>query len=199
MQSSAIEMRSPAVSSMSISRPCGSLGHVVGEAHEVVGRLAHRRDHDHDVVARRGGCARCDRRRPGCDRGRRPRSRRTSGRAGSRPSRLPVAGRTSDRVRRRVCRFRRRAEGRQTRTPAQEGERARDSECREAEIKQQRRRNRTSATSRIAVVIVAIVYRRAQACIQGDDESNVEPTRSRCADGEDGARRSDQQFAQPPR
>ena len=55
MQSSAIEMRSPAVSSMSISRPRGSLGDVVGEAHEVVGGLAHRRDHDHDVVARAAG------------------------------------------------------------------------------------------------------------------------------------------------
>ena len=51
MQSSAIEMRSPAVSSMSISRPCGLARHVVGEAHEVVGGLAHRRDHDDDVVA----------------------------------------------------------------------------------------------------------------------------------------------------
>ena len=29
----------------------GVLGDVVGEAHEIVGRLAHRRDHDHDVVA----------------------------------------------------------------------------------------------------------------------------------------------------
>ena len=52
----------------------------MGEAHEVVGGLAHRRDDDHDVVARRGGCARRDRRRPGCGRGRRPRCRRTSGR-----------------------------------------------------------------------------------------------------------------------
>ena len=51
MQSSAIEMRSPEVSSMSISRAVGSLEHLVGEALEVVGGLAHGRDDDHDVVA----------------------------------------------------------------------------------------------------------------------------------------------------
>ena len=36
---------------MSISRAVGSLEHVVGEAHEVVGGLAHRRDDHDDVVA----------------------------------------------------------------------------------------------------------------------------------------------------
>ena len=51
MHSSAIEMRSPEVSSMSISRAVGSLRHLVGEPLEVVGGLAHRRDDDHDVVA----------------------------------------------------------------------------------------------------------------------------------------------------
>ena len=51
MHSSAAEMRSPAVSSMSISRSGGFAGHVVGEALEVVGGLAHRRDHHDDVVA----------------------------------------------------------------------------------------------------------------------------------------------------
>ena len=55
IESSAIEMRSPAVSSMSISRPPGVRGDVVGEAHEVVGRLAHRRDHGDDVVAGTAG------------------------------------------------------------------------------------------------------------------------------------------------
>ena len=55
MQSSAIEMRSPAVSSMSISRPAGSRDDVVGEPHEVVGGLAHGRDDDHDVVAGAAG------------------------------------------------------------------------------------------------------------------------------------------------
>ena len=52
IDSSAIEMRSPAVSSMSISRPPGRSRDVVGEADEIVGRLAHRRDDDDDVVAR---------------------------------------------------------------------------------------------------------------------------------------------------
>ena len=46
----------------------GPAGDVVGEAHEVVGGLAHRRDDDDDVVARRGACARCGRRRRGCGR-----------------------------------------------------------------------------------------------------------------------------------
>ena len=40
---------------MSISRAGGSLRHLVGEALEVVGGLAHRRDDDHDVVAAAAG------------------------------------------------------------------------------------------------------------------------------------------------
>ena len=51
MQSNAIEMRSPEVSSMSISRARGLARDLVGETLEVVGGLAHGRDHDHDVVA----------------------------------------------------------------------------------------------------------------------------------------------------
>ena len=55
MHNSDIEMRSPAVSSMSISRPPGCVATSSREADEVVGGLAHRRDHDHDVVAAAAG------------------------------------------------------------------------------------------------------------------------------------------------
>src|SRR6478735_5197247 len=48
--SNAIEMRSPVVSSMSISRAAG-----VGEVDELVGGVAHRRDGHDDVVARLAG------------------------------------------------------------------------------------------------------------------------------------------------
>ena len=51
MHSSDIEIRSPAVSSMSISRAAGTWETPCGEPLEVVGRLAHRRDDDDDVVA----------------------------------------------------------------------------------------------------------------------------------------------------
>ena len=40
---------------MSISRALGSARDLVGEALEVVGGLAHGRDHDHDVVAGASG------------------------------------------------------------------------------------------------------------------------------------------------
>ena len=50
IDSSAIEMRSPAVSSMSSSRRSGFGGHLLGEREQLVGRVAHRRDDDDDVV-----------------------------------------------------------------------------------------------------------------------------------------------------
>ena len=49
--SSAADTRSPVVSSMSISRPGPGARHLAGEGDQVVGRLAHRRDDDDDVVA----------------------------------------------------------------------------------------------------------------------------------------------------
>ena len=51
METSAIEIRSPAVSSMSMfaRRPRGR--DVVGQADQVVGELAHGRDDDDDVIA----------------------------------------------------------------------------------------------------------------------------------------------------
>ena len=51
MHSSDIEMRSPVVISMSISRPGWVLGDVVGQLDEVVGGLAHRARHDDHIVA----------------------------------------------------------------------------------------------------------------------------------------------------
>ena len=51
MASSAIEIRSPAVSSMSSSRPVGSGRDLLGEVDQLVGGVAHRRDDDDDVVA----------------------------------------------------------------------------------------------------------------------------------------------------
>jgi hypothetical protein len=50
MASSAIEIRSPAVSSMSSSRPAGSGENLLGQVDQLVGAVAHRRDHDTDVV-----------------------------------------------------------------------------------------------------------------------------------------------------
>ena len=60
--SSAIEIRSPAVSSMSSSRAGGSGDDLLGEVEQLVGGVAHRGDDDDDVVARRGGWRRCARR-----------------------------------------------------------------------------------------------------------------------------------------
>ena len=51
MHSSAMALRSPAVMSMSISRPGRTCGHVAGQAEQLVGLLAHGADHDHDLVA----------------------------------------------------------------------------------------------------------------------------------------------------
>ena len=51
MHSSATDIRSPVVSSMSISRPGGRCETCVGERDQVVGGLAHRRHDDDDVVA----------------------------------------------------------------------------------------------------------------------------------------------------
>ncbi|MEJ7702702.1 MAG: hypothetical protein WKF47_03065 [Geodermatophilaceae bacterium] len=52
--SRAIEIRSPAVSSMSISRPGGSGRHLLGEVEQLVGGVAHRRDDHDDARCRRG-------------------------------------------------------------------------------------------------------------------------------------------------
>ena len=49
MHTRAMAMRSPAVISMSISRPGRVLGHLVGQGDQLVGLLAHGR-HDHDDV-----------------------------------------------------------------------------------------------------------------------------------------------------
>ena len=51
MASSAIEIRSPAVSSMSSSRPRRQRADLLGEVEQLVGGVAHRRHDDHDVVA----------------------------------------------------------------------------------------------------------------------------------------------------
>ena len=51
MATSAIEMRSPAVRSMSSSRRVWGLGDLRGEVDQRVGRLAHRRDDHHHVVS----------------------------------------------------------------------------------------------------------------------------------------------------
>ena len=51
MASSAALIRSPAVSSMSSSRGGGSGETLERQAHEIVGGVAHRRDHHDDVVA----------------------------------------------------------------------------------------------------------------------------------------------------
>ena len=51
MHSRDIEIRSPAVSSMSSSRPGPHSAHVLGEADEPVGGLAHGADHDDDIGA----------------------------------------------------------------------------------------------------------------------------------------------------
>ena len=48
---SAIEIRSPAVSSMSSSRGCGCCEISAGEAEQLVGGVAHRRDDDADLVS----------------------------------------------------------------------------------------------------------------------------------------------------
>ena len=55
MVTSAIDTRSPVVSSMSSSRPGCDLRHAVGERDEVVGGLAHRADDHHDLVATASG------------------------------------------------------------------------------------------------------------------------------------------------
>ncbi len=49
---SALEMRSPEVSSMSISRGGRRGADLAGQVEQVVGGVAHRRDDDDDVVAR---------------------------------------------------------------------------------------------------------------------------------------------------
>ena len=52
MHSRAMALRSPAVMSMSISRPGRVLGHLAGQAEQLVGLLAHGADDDdHDLVA----------------------------------------------------------------------------------------------------------------------------------------------------
>ena len=51
IDSSAIEMRSPAESSMSSSRRGGIRGDLLGHGQELVGRLAHGGDDDGDLVA----------------------------------------------------------------------------------------------------------------------------------------------------
>ena len=51
MHSSAMDLRSPTVSSMSISRPGWTWRHRVGEGDEVVGLLAHGAHDDDHVVA----------------------------------------------------------------------------------------------------------------------------------------------------
>ena len=55
IESSAIEMRSPADSSMSSSRRSGLRRHLLGHRQQLVGRVAHRGDHDDDVVPLRAG------------------------------------------------------------------------------------------------------------------------------------------------
>ena len=161
-------MRSPAVRSMSISRPPGWSGDVVGEAHEVVGGLAHRRDDDDDVVARRGGCGRRDRPRPGCDRGRRPRCRRTSAREahGHQGYRRAPASHERIPARRYIQRPMPSADKRAT----QEGERPRTrARQREAALKQQEAQPRRSATS--AIVAAVFVGRdRDPDCVTGGKE-----------------------------
>jgi hypothetical protein len=52
MERRAIEMRSPAESSMSSSRAGRALADLLGQGEEVVRRVAHRGDHHHDVFAR---------------------------------------------------------------------------------------------------------------------------------------------------
>ena len=65
------------------------LGHLAGQAEQLVGLLAHRADDDDDVVAAALGARRRGRRPRGCARGRRPRCRRTSGRRAPRRATLP--------------------------------------------------------------------------------------------------------------
>ena len=55
IETSAIEIRSPAVSSMSISRRFGRSATFDGEVDQLVGRVAHRRDDRADAVALLGG------------------------------------------------------------------------------------------------------------------------------------------------
>ena len=91
--SSAIEIRSPAVSSMSSSRPGGSSVIWLARSSSSSVRVAHRGDHDDDVVAVLLGARRSARRHASCARRRRRRNRRTSGRRGPRVHRLPTSAR----------------------------------------------------------------------------------------------------------
>ena len=102
MHSSAIEIRSPAVSSMSISRPAGrgDTSWASRTRSSVVLPIA-----DTTTTTSLPGAAgarRCARRPPGCGRGRRPTCRRTSVRAAPRPSTVP-AGRAGPPVPRRIA------------------------------------------------------------------------------------------------
>ena len=89
IETSAIEIRSPAVSSMSISRGCGSVETCARELDELVGRVAHRRDDDADLVPGRGRLDDAARDALDLARGARRRCRRTSGRSRPRRGNLP--------------------------------------------------------------------------------------------------------------
>ena len=93
MASSAIEIRSPAVSSMSSSRPGGSSVIWLARSSSSSVRVAHRGDHDDDVVAVLLGGRRSARRHASCALRTRRRIRRTSGRRGPRVHRLPTCPR----------------------------------------------------------------------------------------------------------
>ena len=99
MASSAMEIRSPAVSSMSSSRPGGSSVIWLARSSSSSVRVAHRGDDDDDVVAVLLRARRSARRHASCARRRRRRNRRTSGRRGPRVHRLPRSPRTDRRLR----------------------------------------------------------------------------------------------------
>ena len=161
MHSSAIEMRSPAVSSMSISRPPGcsatSLARRTGRRSSCPSPRRRRRRR-----RRPGGCGRRGRRRPGCDRDRRPRCRRTSGRADPRLIKAtggPAGPRTSFRaapVRSpRLCRA-------PTNEHAQkENARAKRSEAREAAQKREQRKSHGPRRRRRAPSSSSVAHRRS--------------------------------------
>ena len=80
--------------------PGADPAHVLGEAYEPVGRLAHGAHDDDDLGAASAACGPRGRRRHGCGRRRRPMSRRTSARRGSRSQATARPGDRSDPVRR---------------------------------------------------------------------------------------------------
>ena len=175
MQSSAIEMRSPEVRSMSISRAVGLARDLVGEALEVVGGLAHGRDHDHDVVARAPGAH--DVLRDGADAfgvGDGGAAELLHEQAHDRPwyrgqARDPLAYSVRAFWRCAVGRLPRRAQGHQTRTSAPEPGCPSGRRCR-------RRRSATSATapsatSSLLLIPLAIVFVILQ-LTKSDDSSD---------------------------